>query len=591
MEPRTAMAGEIKPQLDGTANGAFCVSHIELTEIDTQRAKTSAKLLKYDGDTDKDTSGCVKVVARLQGAIGNCYKSNRRAISVVSLGSLLALWLAYVIAAAVIDVSRSVPLLVGTGLLLFGIIYYKLIKPALSPAAIKLFDLVTDHCERAWTISVVRWTTYGLLLTATVAFFVIDTWSDRRRLMSLVGLIFFIVFLYVFSTNPAKVKWRPVLWGLFLQFAFGFFVLRVQIGQDIFNTLAKHVNIFLSYTDAGTEFVYGFLITPPNICGMEPVFAFKALNTVVFFSAVLSCLYYLGVMQWAIRILGGFMQMTLGTTAAESMSAAGNIFVGQTEAPLLIQPYLSKMTMSEIAAIMTGGFATIAGTVFQVYVSFGACGNHLLSASVMSAPAALAVAKLFYPETEVSKTKDQADLDLGEPEEKNFLEAAASGACRGIQLVANIIANLIAFFAFLTFVNASLDWLGSMVNIEGLTFERICSYLFFPLAYIMGASTDPAELMIVAELMGVKTFVNEFIAYQKMGEYIDTNRISPRARLISTYALCGFSNFTSVGIQLGGLGAMCPERKSDFARIAIRCLIGGSIACFMTACVAGLFNK
>jgi len=256
----------------------------------------------------------------------------------------------------------------------------------------------------------------------------------------------------------------------------------------------------------------------------------------------------------------------------------------------MIRPYMERMTDSELFAVMTGGFATVSGSVFAAYVSFGACPNYLLSASVMSATGSLAVSKLFYPETKESKLKNIDDLKMEKGKESNILEAISNGASGGIYLVANIIANLLVFLALLAFLDNVLIWLGDMVGIEGLTFERLCSWIFYPLAYIMGAGQDPEDIMKVAELMGIKTFLNEFIAYQKMGTYIKAKAMSKRAQVVATYALCGFSNLGSIGIQLGGFSAMCPEKKPVVARIVLRSCIAGSITTFMTACIASLLT-
>ncbi|CAC5393511.1 SLC28A [Mytilus coruscus] len=406
-----------------------------------------------------------------------------------------------------------------------------------------------------------------------------------KNLISLAGLAVFLIILLIFSAHPTKVKWRPVLGGFTLQFFFAALILKWSVGFQIFEFLGKQVQTFLMFTDKGTEFVFGPKYT-------EHLFAMKILPVVVFVSCAISVLYYVGAMKIVIGKIAWIMRVTLGTTAAESLCAAGNIFIGNTEAPILIRPFLGLMTKSELNAVMTGGFATIAGGVLAAYISFGVPAEHLLCASVMNAPCALAVSKLLYPETEESKLKSTADLQEEEKKEGNILEAAAAGASASIKLVANIAANLIAFIAMLEFVNAVLSWFGSFVGVPMLSFQIICSYVLMPLAYLMGVDWKDAGL--VGELIGMKTFLNEFLAYKELAGYMSNRmdcsgpHLSVRSETIATYALCGFANFSALGMQLGALGPMAPSRKGDLAQIVMRSLLGGIIACLITASVAGL---
>ncbi|KAK2570891.1 Solute carrier family 28 member 3 [Acropora cervicornis] len=331
------------------------------------------------------------------------------------------------------------------------------------------------------------------------------------------------VFLFLIVVALA-VKWRPVLWGLALQFIFGLLILRTSFGFKLFSGLGEEVAFFLDYSDVGAAFVFG-----PTF--KANFFAFKVLPTVIFFSSFISVCYYLGIMQLVVKKIAWLMQITMKTSAVESLNAAGNIFIGQTEAPLLVRPFLEHVTMSELHAIMTGGFATIAGGVLAAYVGIGVSASHLLSASVMSAPAALAISKLMYPETEIPESLNESEIEIPEGTERNVIEAAAKGASTAIALVANIAANIIAFLAFLAFFNGVLSWIGSMVGHPEFSFEI-------------------------------------------------------RSEIIATYALCGFSNFASIGIQIGGMGPLAPSRKEHMAAIALRTLAAGTIACLMTACVA-----
>jgi len=407
--------------------------------------------------------------------------------------------------------------------------------------------------------------------------------------------------------------WRHVVWGLGLQFVFGLLILRWEVGKAVFGCLGRKVSTFLDYTDAGSGFVFGYLVDQKpflpfllngtanavaeevNTSGsLKFVFMFKVLSIIYFFNFMVSILFYLGAMRWVVVKMGWLLQMSVGTTACESMNAAGNIFLGQTEAPLMIKPYLPDMTKSELHAVMTGGFATIAGSVLAAYISFGISASHLLSASVMSAPAALAYAKLFYPETKKSKTTAE-NLAFPQSEDANVLDAAANGASQSVFLVGNIAGSLIAFLAFVAFLNGLLGWFGGLVGAPFLSFEYLLGWIFYPLAFIMGVpcgKTDEDsedECQLVAVLVGLKTIVNEFAAYDRLSAF--RGKMSPRSIAIATYALCGFSNPASIGVQIAALSYMAPSRRGHISQVAIRAFIAGSAACFLTACIAGTLIK
>ncbi|XP_077999990.1 solute carrier family 28 member 3-like [Glandiceps talaboti] len=434
---------------------------------------------------------------------------------------------------------------------------------------------------------IIKWPTYIIIVVALVVFLILEARDYPPQLMSAIGACVFVTFAFCFSKYPAAVKWRPVLWGLALQFLLALFILRTYVGYKLFQWLGDFIMKFLNFSDYGAEFVFGESFK-------DHFFAFSVLPVVIYFACFISICYYLGVMQWVIIKIAWCFEKTMATTPSESLNAAGNIFIGQTEAPLLIKPFLKDMTKSELHAVMVGGFATIAGSVLGAYIAFGVSASHLVSASVISAPAALGISKLFYPETRFDKAMDQADVvkKIQKPEEKNFLEAAANGACQAVPLVANIAANLIAFIAMLELFNAFLGWIGWMVGVPQLSFELIVSYLFAPVAFLLGVEWE--DCRIIAGLIGIKLFLNEFVAYEKLAELINNRengidpQISPRSEVIATYVLCGFDNFSSIGIQLGGMTPLAPSRKTDLASIATRALVAGTITCFMTACVAGM---
>lgn len=466
---------------------------------------------------------------------------------------------------------------------------------------------------------ILRWALFVLMAAFIIVWTIVDVGlRDTRNLMSLSGILFFVVTLYVTSHDPANVNWHPVFWGMAMQYVFALLIIRTQWGYDAFDWLGDRITEWLSYSDAGAVFIFGEKYT-------DHFFAFKVLPVIVYFSAVISVLYYLGVMRVVIGVLGRFLAFCMDTSATESLNAAGNIFIGQTEAPLMIRPFLERMTKSEIHAVMTGGFATVAGSVLGAYVAYDIKASYLLGASVMSAPAALAMSKLTYPETESTDINEDEVYKGQSGSTRNVIEAISVGASTAIKLVANIAVNLIAFLSILEFINATLVWCGDRVGVEGFTFEFICSYVFYPMAFLMGV--DETDCRRVARLIGYKTFTNEFIAYIEMGKLLKNGNLysnytttlgndtgivhdgldiilpdwnntvlaggilTARSEVIATYALCGFSNLGSVGIQLGAFSAMAPTRKTDLSRLVLRAMIAGNVACFMTACIAGLFYE
>ncbi|XP_071829074.1 solute carrier family 28 member 3-like [Apostichopus japonicus] len=511
-------------------------------------------------------------------------RDNKKAIKYIILAILLLCYFAFLSYACYLNLHDSIVMLSLTAFVLFvyicgfvrdhfgDVLYEKCISPA-----VKIF-------QKVWKVG--KWFISAIILAGIGVGLYFLCRENPEQLISGVGLFFFIFTTFIFSKYPRQVKWRPVIWGLVLQFLLALFILQTRAGYEMFNWLGDVVQMFLDFSDEGAKFVFG----DPQY--LDHFFAFKVLPVVIYFSTCISVLYYWGAMQYVIKKIAWLMERTMQTSASESLNAAGNIFVGQTEAPLLIRPMLKDMTKSELHAVMTGGFATIAGSVLGAYIAFGISASHLLSASVMSAPAALAIAKLFYPETEKSRFKTMEEIDLPKGEQRNVIEAASYGAATAIPLALNIAGNLIAFIAILALLNGILGYLGGLVGVDELSFEFICSYVFAPLAFLMGVQWKDCRL--VAELLGLKTFLNEFVAYERLAEIIQNREtgegetISIRSEVIATYALCGFSNFSAIGIQLGGLTPMAPSRASDLADVAMRALIAGSTACFMTACVAGI---
>ncbi|MEG4857892.1 NupC/NupG family nucleoside CNT transporter [Microcoleus sp. K1-B6] len=399
-----------------------------------------------------------------------------------------------------------------------------------------------------------------------------------ERLISVFGLAVFVGLSYAFSVDRRAVKLPPVLWGIALQLIFAILILKTAPGLAVFKFLGDVVTQFLNFSDAGAKFIFGDNFS-------EHFIAFKVLPTIIFFSSFITILYHYGILQRVVQAVAWLMIKNMKTSGAETLSCAANIFIGQTEAPLLIKPYLATMTLSELHAVMTGGFATIAGGVMAAYISFGVPAQHLIAASVMSAPAALAISKLLYPETEKSLTAGEVEVKV-EQVYANAVDAAASGASDGLKLAANVAAMLIAFLGLLAFFNALLGWFGGLISLPQLSLELILAYLMAPVAWLMGVPW--ADCAAVGIILGKKTILNEFIAYLDLMELVKQQTISERSQIISTYALCGFSNIGSIGIQIGGIGGMAPQRQGDLARLGVRAMIAGSVACFMTACIAGM---
>ncbi|XP_072461946.1 solute carrier family 28 member 3 [Notamacropus eugenii] len=521
------------------------------------------------------------------------FRKHKAVAKYIFYGIFLAGFLTLVTAACVVNFHRALPLFVLTVATIFFVIWDYLIGKYESQIA-EFLSPAGRFLNKHWFW--LKWLMWILLIWGVICWLIFDTAKQgTQSLVSFGGLVFYVLLMLIFSKYPTRVFWRPVFWGIGLQFLLGILILRTTPGFEAFNWLGNQVQTFLEYTDTGATFVFGEKYT-------DHFFAFKVLPIVVFFSTVISMLYYLGFMQWLIRKVGWLMQVTLGSSPIESVVTAGNIFVGQTESPLIVRPYLSHLTKSELHAVMTAGFSTIAGSVLGAYISFGVSASHLLTASVMSAPASLAIAKLFWPETEIPKITLKNTLKMEKGDSRNILEAASHGASSSISLVANIAVNMIAFLALLAFMNSALSWLGNMFDYPQLNFEVICSYVFMPLSFMMGV--DWEDSFLVGGLIGYKTFFNEFVAFQHLAKMIKLRKlagpkfvdgvqqyISVRSEIIATYALCGFANFGSLGVVIGGLTSMAPSRKRDIAAGAFRALIAGTVASFMTACIAGMLSS
>jgi CNT family concentrative nucleoside transporter len=417
-----------------------------------------------------------------------------------------------------------------------------------------------------------------------------------QRLVGVLGLAVMLLIAWLISYERRRINWRLVAAGVGLQAVFGVLVLKTAPGRWFFERVGDLVNHVLLFVVEGARFTFGYLVDFAVPAGIPPeagpaVFAFRVLPTIIFVSSLTSVLYYFGVLQVVVKGIAWVMQRTLGTSGAETLSASGNIFLGQTEAPLLIKPFVARMTPSELITVMVGGFATVSGGVLAAYVAMlqgylPSIAGHLLAASVMNAPAGLLLAKMVHPETGEPATRNTLAIDVPRTE-ANVIEAAASGALTGMQLALNVAGMLIAFIALIAMLNFGVGWAGRLVGVEGLTIQAILGQVLRPLAWLMGVPWHDAGY--VGSLIGVKTTLNEFVAYLQFASDIGRGvDIQARSATIASYALLGFANFSSIAIQIGGIGGLAPERRGEIARFGLRAMVAGNLAAFMSACWAGI---
>jgi concentrative nucleoside transporter, CNT family len=423
------------------------------------------------------------------------------------------------------------------------------------------------------------------LALALAAFALRDTLNPRVQAVA--GIICFISLIAACSRNLRAVSWRTVAWGMGLQVGLALVILKLEIngvrpGYLFFSKVGGVVKQFLEFTNQGSQLVFGNLANQPAMDrvfgpGQGFVFAFTALPTIIFVSSFFTVLYYFGVLQFVVKLFARAMMMAMRTSGAETLSAAANVFMGQTEAPIIVKPYVPAMTQSELLALMVGGMATISGGVMAVYIALGADPVAILTTSVMAAPCGLYLSKILYPEMEEPATRGEVKIAV-ERQHTNVIDAASAGASDGTMLAINVAAMLIAFMAFI----AMFDYLLGLVNPQ-LSLARIFAVLFAPIAVLMGVPVQ--DVPAIGDLLGTKLVANEFVAYLKLtGEYRDT--LTPRSYTLATYALTGFANFASIGIQLGGIGAMAPTRRGDLARLGSRALLAGFIATLINASIA-----
>ena len=433
-------------------------------------------------------------------------------------------------------------------------------------------------------------------------------------LQGLGGLVFVTALAFLFSGNRRRINWRMVTIGIIMQFAFAFLVIQTTIGRDVFFQISRFFVVLFGFAGEGAQFVFGSLAKGPATEGsMGFFFAFQVLPTIIFFASLMAVLYFLGIMQRIVQGMAWVMAWLMRTSGAESLCVAANVFIGQTEAPLVIRPYIAGMTQSELLTIMTGGMAHISGGVLAAYMqllgvayakSHGVAvepsqimfAGHLLAASIMAAPATMVVAKMLYPETDTPATLGTVRVNI-ERTHSNVIEAAAGGAGDGLRLALNVAGMLLAFIALIALLNYLLNWAGAITGLNAvcqasygrpLSLELLFGLIFQFIAVIIGVPWKDA--LNVGSLMGIKLVLNEFVAYMRMADQIAAGALSPKAIVIATYSLCGFANFSSIAIQIGGIGPLAENRRSDIAKFGLKAVLGGTIATWMTASIAGILS-
>ena len=448
--------------------------------------------------------------------------------------------------------------------------------PTDSPAPASRFAF--DHTD---------WLVLGAMAVSSTAFSLMANWTGQPRIQSFVGLFVIVGIGYVLCNNRRAIDLRTIAWGLGLQVAFALIVLKTTAGQRVFETLGRGITRLLNFSQVGSGFVFGALGEKEGwtkvmvgALGEEGVrygvlFAFQVLPTIIFVAALFAILYYFGVMQLVVRFFAWAMNRVMRASGAETLNVAASIFMGQTEAPLTVRPYLGTMTQSELMTVMTAGMAHISGGIMAAYILFGVEAKHLLTAVIMTAPGTLMMAKLFVPETGSPQTMGKVKLDVPSTD-VNVVDAAGRGTTEGLHLALNVAAMLVSFLSIIALVNF-------LLGLVGLSLQQIFGWVFAPVAWSMGVPWRDAPT--IGNLLGTRMVINEFVAYQQLGGFKEA--LDPRSFTIATYALCGFANFGSIGIQIGGIGALAPERRHDLARLGMRAMLAGTLANFVTATIAG----
>ncbi|CAH1777708.1 unnamed protein product [Owenia fusiformis] len=532
-------------------------------------------------DLEFEPNKCMHGIEIAQTAISGIFKKYGKHLRRFAKYGFLVLFFVYFGFAVAYNPTKAKALIVITCLVVLGFLYGE-IRDRFGE---KIYNCCCKPIEKPLSSKwkYIKWVVYIALIIGIIAFLIFDVGQQPERLVSAGGLAFLYLVAFLSSTNPSKVRWRPVLWGLGLQLIFAIIILRWPAGYVAFKFIGDQVQEFLSNSDEGAKFVFG------EKTYLDHPIAMKVLPVIIYFSAVAAVLYYWGVIQWIIGKMAFIMQFTMGTTAVESFSCAANIFISMMEAAVMIKPFVPILTDSELFAVMVGGMTTVAGLAIAIYIEFGAPAQHVLSAAIMSAPAAMALAKVNWPETKVSKTRNANDVNLPPGSEKNSLEAASNGAEQSKKLIATIIVVLISFLGIVSFLNKCLSYFGGLVGHPILSFQNICSYVFYPLAILLGC--DPNDAGKVASLIGIKIFVLDAVAFMQLGEYRTLHIITERSAMLTTYALIGWSNLAAMTVYMGLMSTLLsPKRKGILTVIGPRAMIISNMASFSTACIAGLLH-
>ena len=397
-------------------------------------------------------------------------------------------------------------------------------------------------------------------------------------LNSIIGIIFIFIVAFLLSNNKKKINWRTIIIGFLIQLGFAVVVLKSSVGKKVLEKVATLATSIIGYANEGINFLFGAAI--PTNGGM--VFAFQVLTVIIFISSLVSVLYYFGIMQFVVKIIGGALAKLLGTSKLETLSAAANIFLSQTESPLLIKPYINKLSTSELFTVMVGGVASVSGSVLVGYSLMGIPLEYLISASFMAAPAGLIMAKMIFPESDAKALEDK--IELGKDDSVNVVDAAAKGASEGLGLALNIGAMLLAFISLIALVNGIIGFIGGLAGIDGLSLEMILGYIFSPVVAIIGVPWN--EALTAGSLLGQKIILNEFVAFSKLGPII--GELSQKTAAIMTFSLCGFANISSIAILIGGIGGIAPKRKHEVAKLGLKAVVAGTLANLLSATIAGL---
>ncbi|BES94431.1 Sodium nucleoside cotransporter [Nesidiocoris tenuis] len=465
------------------------------------------------------------------------------------------------------------------GLVIWCVIYYQAIKCYTD----KIFTMMSESAVmQSEKFGYVKIACIAVFLVGFTAAIIYDSHGQTERLRSLLGILSFIVMGAIFSKHPDFIRWGALFTGLSLHIVIGLLTIKFEAGRDIVKCIGNSVVMFLECGYEGASFVFGFLVSEKHI------FAFESLSVLYFLSTVVYVLFYLGWMQRICFKVGGFIQYLMGTTVIESVNSVTTIFLGMSEAPLLYAEYIKLLTPSELHTIMTAGFATVAGTLLAAYTALGIDPKNVITASAMAAPGALTFGKLFYPENRKSITSS-TNIEMIHGKDKGIIDAACTGAFNAIGIVASIIALVIASVSLVGFANQTTVFLGGLVGVDGFTVDYILGKVFIPLAWLMGVKTEDCSR--VASLIGLKSFINEFVAYQKLGEYKKAGLLSVRSETIATFALCGFANPGSLASNIALLTKLAPNQSTVISRIAVRALIAGSITSFTSATIAGLLME